>query len=103
MMEIGEPPQEIEMMLAPGDDVVEIITGGDGRAGHQQQNLLNRIENPPGFPVVVEFGKMLQKKRQTSPRALVLHECGHLDAPVEIKAPRESPTAVNAKSALSAR
>jgi hypothetical protein len=33
MMEIGEPPQEIEMMLAPGDDVVEIITGGDGRAG----------------------------------------------------------------------
>jgi hypothetical protein len=85
MMEIGKPPQEIEMMLAPSDDVVEIIAGGDGRAGHQQQNLLNRIENPPRFPVVVEFGKVLQKKRQTSPRALVLDDRVHLDAPAESK------------------
>src|SRR5215467_2216623 len=65
MVELGELPQEIEMMPAPLDDVLEIVAGGDRGAGHQQQNLLDRIKNAPGLPVVVEPGKVLQKNGQT--------------------------------------
>ena len=36
-------------MLTPGDDIVEIVAGGDGRAGNQQQDLLERISNAPGL------------------------------------------------------
>jgi hypothetical protein len=35
-MEFREPPQEVEVMLAPSNDVVEIVAGCDGRTGHQQ-------------------------------------------------------------------
>jgi hypothetical protein len=37
MVELGELPQKIEMMLAPFDDVLEIVARGDRGAGHQQQ------------------------------------------------------------------
>jgi hypothetical protein len=30
----------------PGDDIVEIIASGDGRAGNQQQDLLERKQLP---------------------------------------------------------
>ena len=35
MVEVGEAPQEVEMMLSPIGDVVEIVAGGDSCAGHQ--------------------------------------------------------------------
>jgi hypothetical protein len=58
VMELGDPPQEGEMVFAPGDDVVEIIARSDGRASHQQQDLLEGIHDPPGLAVIPEFGKM---------------------------------------------
>jgi hypothetical protein len=58
-MEIRELPQKMQVMLAPGDDIVEIVTGGDRGAGHQQQDLLERIYNTPGLAVVLELGKVL--------------------------------------------
>jgi hypothetical protein len=73
MVELGELPQEIEMMLAPFDDVLEIVARSDRSAGHQQQNLLDWVGNTPRLPVVVELGEVLQKNGQTSPRALVVH------------------------------
>jgi hypothetical protein len=102
MVEIGEPPQEVEMMLAPLDDVVEIVAGGDRRAGYQQQDLFDRIENPPCFPVVVEFREIRQKKRQTSPRAFVVDDRVHLDAPAESEHRGNHRPGVNAKSAQKA-
>jgi hypothetical protein len=36
-------PQEGEMVLAPGDNVVEIVAGGDRGAGHQQQDLVSMM------------------------------------------------------------
>jgi hypothetical protein len=91
MVELGELPQKIEMMLAPFDDVLEIVARGDRGAGHQQQDLLNRIGNAPRLPVVVERGKMLQKKGQTCPRALAVEGRVHLGAPAESK-PRKGIT-----------
>ena len=40
MMERREPAQEIKVVLAPGDNVVEVVAGGDRRADDQQQHLL---------------------------------------------------------------
>jgi hypothetical protein len=48
-------------MLSPLGDLVEIVTGRDRRAGHQQQHLLERVHHPPGFAAIVKIGKMLQK------------------------------------------
>src|ERR1700694_6178149 len=67
-MELREAAQEIEIVLAPGDDVVEVVAGGDGGAGYQQEDFGQWIHDPAGLPVVGKLGKMLQKQRQTRPR-----------------------------------
>jgi len=36
-------------MLPPFGNLVEIVTGRDRRASHQQQLLLQRVHHPPGF------------------------------------------------------
>ena len=39
VVERREPPQKIQMILAPGGDFVEIVARGDGGAGQQQQDF----------------------------------------------------------------
>ncbi len=90
-------------MLAPGGDIVKIITGRDRGAGHQQQDLLERIHNAPGLAVVREFGKVLQKQGQTRTRTLTLEDRVHGGAPVRIRAPTESHRVVNSKLPWEAR
>ena len=70
-------------MLPPIGDFVEIITGRDRRAGHQQQHLLERVHHPPGFAAVVKIGKMLQKRRKPCSRRILLNRPGHHRAPSE--------------------
>jgi hypothetical protein len=67
MVKLREPPQEGEMVLAPGDDIVEIVARSDGGAGHQQQDLMQWIEDPPGFARVIKLRKMLQKQTPNAP------------------------------------
>jgi hypothetical protein len=62
VMEFGKLPQEGEAVLAPGDAIVEIVARRDGRAGHQQQHLMEWIEDPPWFAPISELGKVLQKR-----------------------------------------
>ena len=69
MMERREPPQKIEMMLAPGDDVVEIVAGGDGGAGQQQQDFGQRIDDPPRLAFVRRARKNASKARPRAPGA----------------------------------
>src|ERR1700739_2729826 len=66
-MELREAAQKIEMMLTPGDDIVEVVARREGGAGHQQQYLFERIHDPARLPVVRKRGKMLQKQRHTRP------------------------------------
>jgi hypothetical protein len=40
VMELRKLAQEVEMVLAPVDNVVEVVAGGDRGAGHRQQHLL---------------------------------------------------------------
>ena len=55
------------MMLAPGDDFVEIVARSDGGAGQQQQDLGQRIDDPPGLAVVREPREMAQQKSHPRP------------------------------------
>jgi hypothetical protein len=94
VMEFREPPRKVEMMLAPTDDVVEIVARRDGRTGHQQQHLVERIHHPPGLAFVVQFGEMLQQQAQLRPRHFLVHDQvddgGMIAAPCRIGAPTES-------------
>src|ERR1019366_5313392 len=86
-MELRETPQKIEMMLAPGDDVVEVVAGGDGGAGHQQQDFIEPVHDPARLPFVRKLGKMLQKQRQTRSGRIIIRTCDreviHGRAPAE--------------------
>ena len=73
-MELGETAQEIEMVLTPGDNVVEIVARGDGGAGHQQQHLGQRIHHPARFPIIGKLGKMLQQQCQTRTRRILVRK-----------------------------
>jgi hypothetical protein len=85
MMEVRELSQKSQMMLAPGDDIVEVIAGRDRGAGHQQQDLLEGIHNAPGLAVVLELGKVLQKQTKTRTRDLSVEDRVHDGAPPRIK------------------
>ena len=74
VMEFREMPQKMQVMLAPGDDIVEVVTGRDAGAGHQQQDLPEGIDYAPGLPVVLQLGKVLQKQIQTRTRTLTLED-----------------------------
>ena len=49
------------MVFAPGGDFVEIVARGDSGAGQQQQDLGQRVDDPPRLAVIIEPGKMLQQ------------------------------------------
>src|SRR3979411_23217 len=88
-MKLREMPQEGEMVLAPGDNVAEIVAGGDRGAGHQQQDLLERIQ-APRLAVILELGKVSQKQGKTRTRDLSVEDRVHDGAPCESGAPTES-------------
>ena len=64
-------------MLAPSDDIIEIVARGDRRAGHQQQDLLERVNNAPRLTLVLEMRKVPQKQGQTRTRNLLLEDRVH--------------------------
>lgn len=59
------PPKEIEMRLAPGGDIVVVVAIRDRAANDQEQNLRQRMEDPPDITRVVNRRKVFQKHRQT--------------------------------------
>src|SRR3954471_21786975 len=68
VVEGGEAAQNGEVVLPPSDDVVEVIAGGDGRAGDQQQHLMEGVEHTPGLAGIVEGGEFLQQQAQAVAR-----------------------------------
>lgn len=59
------------MMLAPGSDLVEIVAGADGGAGHQQQHLVEPVHDPLRLTIVRKLGKVLQQQGRTRTRNLL--------------------------------
>src|SRR5215472_8332850 len=77
VMEVTEAAQEIEVVLAPKDDLVEVVAGGDRGAGHQEQNLLERVGDAPALALVVQLGKVLEQDRQSVRGESHLHRLVH--------------------------
>src|SRR5215831_1686751 len=55
-VEVTEAAEEIEMVLPPKDNLVEVVAGGDRAAGHQEQDLLERVGDAPALALVVQLG-----------------------------------------------
>ena len=97
--------QEIEMVIAPGDDFVEIVARSDGGAGQKQQDLGQRVDDPPRLPVVVEQGEMLQQqsnarsgqrpRRRKSRLVFSMRRPQVIRATTRITPPRQAKIAVN--------
>jgi hypothetical protein len=104
MMERREPPQEIQMMLAPRGDLVEIVARGNGGAAQQQQDFSQRKGDPPGFPLVRKPRKMAQQQSHPRPGELPSRRKSRLHRPSgassRFGAPIESYRSVKAKSSL---
>src|SRR6516225_5659788 len=73
----GPEAQEIEVVLAPKDDLVEVVAGGDRGAGHQEQDLLERVGDAPALALVVQLGEMLEQDRQSVGGERHLHRLVH--------------------------
>src|SRR5258708_23480181 len=73
-MELREPAQEVEVVPAPGANIVEIVATGDRRTDDQQHHLLERIHHPPRLPVIAKLGKMLQQNGHARPRGLLVQD-----------------------------
>lgn len=105
-MELREAAQKIEVMLAPGHNVVEVVARRDGGAGHQQQDFGERTHDPGRLPIVGKFGKNARKAAArracdtSSPANMMLRSC-MIALPAESTATGESRTNVNAKSSQS--
>jgi len=97
MMERREPAKKAEMVLAPADDIVEVIARADRGASQQKQDLGQRIGDPPPLAVVLQPRKVPQKQRHAGARNFLvgaklgcrLHGRPHANRP-----PRESHPAV---------
>lgn len=104
-MEVRRLLQQVEMVVSPGGDVVEIVARGDGGAGHQQQHLRQRIHHPPWFALVVELGKAARvctaRARGSSSSSIVSDMASIKAIPVE--SGKESRHAVKSKHRLQAR
>src|SRR6266446_6453068 len=73
-MKLRKPAQEIEVVPAPGTNLVEIVATGDRRTDDQQHHLLERIHHPPRLSVVAKLVKMLQQNGQACPRGLLVQD-----------------------------
>jgi len=56
--------KEIKMRLTPGGDIIVVATIRDRAANDQEQDLRQRMKDPPDIARVVDCGKMLQKHRK---------------------------------------
>jgi hypothetical protein len=104
VVEGREPAQEIQVMPAPGGDVVEVVAGRDRGAHHQQQHLAQRVHHPPRLTGVLQLGKALQQQRQAVPRrAFQDRNSGHLRSPGESLRQRITPRRSTQKHSHRAR
>jgi hypothetical protein len=85
-MVIGQKAaQKIEVVLAPFDDLVEIVACSDRPANGQKQNFRERVRDPPRLPIILDKPEMVQKQPQLRPVGKLQHGGG-----LRITAPTES-------------
>ena len=74
-MVIGKAAQELQVRLAPVDDVFVVVAIGDRGADRQEQHLPQRIGDAPRLAHIFDRCEMLQKQRQARlGKAPIVHE-----------------------------
>jgi hypothetical protein len=62
---VGEMPAEkVEVRGAPGGDVLVIVAVGDGAADDEEEDLRQRVQNPPHVARVLHDGEMVEQRRE---------------------------------------
>jgi len=70
-----EATQEVQVRLAPGDDVLVVVTVRHRPAHGQEQHFLERVGHLPGLARVAEGGELVQQQGQSRLGAKqVIHE-----------------------------
>ena len=62
-MIVSQAAQEIEVLVAPQDNIIIIVAGRHRAADHQKQHLAQRIHHLARLAGVLDLRKMLQKAR----------------------------------------
>ena len=58
------PAEEVEMRRAPGGDVLVVVAVGDGAADDEQQDLRQRMQDPPHVARVLDLGEVIEQRRE---------------------------------------
>jgi hypothetical protein len=62
-MIIGQmPTRKLQMRRTPGGDVLVIVAIRDGPADDEQQNLRQRVQNPPHVARILHIAEMFQQR-----------------------------------------
>jgi hypothetical protein len=56
--------QKVQMRLAPGGDVVVVVTVGDRSTDHQQKDLRQGMDDAADCRRIVDYGKMIKQNGQ---------------------------------------
>ena len=84
-----ETAQKVEMRGSPTLNILEVVAGANRGASQQQQDLGQRINDPPALTLVRQARKVPQKQGQTRTRNL--RESGDVEMFIHGLAPRKSP------------
>ena len=58
------PAEEVEMRRAPAGDVLVVVAVGDGAADDEQQDLRQRMQDPPHVARVLHLGEVIEQRRE---------------------------------------
>ena len=58
------PAEEVEVRGPPGGDVLVVVAVGDGAADHQQQDLVEPVEDAPHVARVLHHREVLEQRRK---------------------------------------
>ena len=66
-MVIGQKtPQERQIVLAPLDNLIEIVARADRAADDKQERFGQRMRHPPALALVIDQAKMIRKNPQNA-------------------------------------
>jgi hypothetical protein len=78
MMKRRKSAQKIQVMLAPCDDVIKVVTSSDGGACQQEEDFRQRIGDPPWLSSVRKLREMLEENGHPRSRHLLDKNCIHV-------------------------
>ena len=77
-MLVGQvPAEEVEVRGAPGGDVLEVVAIGDGAAHHEQEDLGQRMQDPPHVARGLHLRDVVEQRSEARLPGQGLGQRGH--------------------------